>query len=142
MLSLTRRQATGRAAPARARTTGADTTPTATAAPPAGVALGQHVQAFDGPVQAGETRIGHSRRMARRSRLHGYALVAVALFAFVIALAAANTGRVKVSWLFGTSHVSLLWLILATAIIGWLLGLVTNAALHRQTRAPRATSRP
>ena len=75
--------------------------------------------------------------MARRTRLHGYALLAVALFAFVIALAAANTARVKVSWLFGSSHVSLVWLILAAAILGWLLGLVTNAALHRRTRAPR-----
>jgi hypothetical protein len=34
--------------------------------------------------------------------------------------------------------VSLLWLILAATIIGWLLGMLTNAALHRRTRAPRA----
>src|SRR5580693_4352909 len=59
----------------------------------ASVALGQHVQAFDHPIQVGETRRGHSRRMARRTRLHGYALLAVALFAFVIALAAANTAH-------------------------------------------------
>jgi uncharacterized integral membrane protein len=95
-------------------------------------------QPVDTPVVRGETRRGHSRRMARRTRLHGYAVVAVALFAFVVALAAANTGAVKVSWLFGASHVSLVWLVLATAILGWLLGLVTNAALHRRTRAPRA----
>jgi uncharacterized integral membrane protein len=80
--------------------------------------------------------------MARRTRLHGYALFAVALFAFVIALAAANTAHVRVSWLFGTSHVSLVWLVLTAAVIGWLLGLVTNAALHRRTRAPRPASRP
>lgn len=135
MLSLTRRQVTGR----RSRP---HTAPALAEAPPAGVALGQHVQAFDGPIQAGETRSGYSRRMARRTRLHGYALLAVALFAFVIVLAAANTGRVKISWLFGSSHVSLVWLILAAAITGWLLGLVTNAALHRRTRAPRAASRP
>jgi uncharacterized integral membrane protein len=134
MLSLTRRQATGR----RSRP---DTAPALGETPPASVALGQHVRAFDGPIQAGETRSGHSRRMARRTRLHGYALLAVALFAFVIALAAANTGRVKISWLFGSSHVSLVWLILAAAITGWLLGLITNAALHRRTRAPRTASR-
>ena len=68
--------------------------------------------------------------------------VAVALFAFVVALAAANTAHVKVSWLFGNSHVSLVWLVLAAAVLGWLLGLVTNAALHRRTRAPRAAPRP
>src|SRR5579859_4101395 len=120
MLTLTRRQATRPAAPGPISGPGAG--PPAAATPPAGVALGQHVRAFDGPIQAGETRRGHSRRMARRTRLHGYALLAVALFAFVIALAADNTGHVKISWLFGTSHVSLLWLILAAAIIGWLLG--------------------
>ena len=99
--------------------------------------LAQHVQSFDGPVQAGETRRGRSRRMARRTRLHGYAVASVALFAFVIAIASANTARVKVSWLFGSSHVSLVWLVLATVILGWLLGLLTNAALHHRTRAPR-----
>ena len=99
--------------------------------------LAQHVQSFDGPAQAGETRRGRSRRMARRTRLHGYAVASVALSAFVIALASANTARVKVSWLFGSSHVSLLWLVLATVILGWLLGLLTNTAFYHRTRAPR-----
>jgi uncharacterized integral membrane protein len=80
--------------------------------------------------------------MARRTRLHGYAVAAVALFAFVIVLAAANTAHVKVHWLFGSSHVSLVWLVLAAAIVGWLLGLLTNAALHRRTRSPLPASRP
>ena len=104
--------------------------------------LAQHVQAFDAPAQGSETSRGYSRRMARRTRLHGYALAAVALFAFVIALATDNTTRVKVSWLFGSSHVSLVWLVLAAAILGWLLGLLTNAALHRRTRAPRQGRAP
>ena len=110
--------------------------------PPAGPADNPDVTAADVPTQIGETRRGHSRRMARRARLHGYALLAVALVAIVIALAASNTARVRVSWLIGSSHVSLIWLILATAIVSWLLGLVTNAALHRRTRAPRPVSRP
>ena len=113
------------------------TDPVADEAPAAGASLAPHLQALDSAANGGETRRGHARRMARRTRLHGYALVAVALFAFVIALAAANTARVKVSWLFGTSLVSLVWLVLAAAILGWLLGLVTNAALHRRPRAPR-----
>jgi uncharacterized integral membrane protein len=99
--------------------------------------LAQHVQSFDRPAQTGETRRGRSRRMARRTRLHGYAVASVALFAFVIAIASANTARVKVSWLFGSSHVSLVWLVLATAILGWLIGLLTNTALSHRTRAPR-----
>jgi uncharacterized integral membrane protein len=85
----------------------------------------------------GETRSGRFRRKARRTRLHGYAIVAVALTAFVIALAASNTAHVKVSWVFGSSLVSLVWLVLFAAILGWLLGLATSATFHWRTRAPR-----
>jgi uncharacterized integral membrane protein len=84
-----------------------------------------------------ETRTEHFRRKAHRSRLHGYAVLAVALVAFLIALAASNTAHVKVNWVFGSSHVSLVWLVLFAAILGWLLGLVATAAFHWRTRAPR-----
>ncbi len=85
----------------------------------------------------GETRVGRFRRKAHRTRLHGYAIVAVALVAFLIALAATNTAHVKVNWVFGGSHVSLVWLVLFAAILGWLLGLATSATFHWRTRAPR-----
>jgi uncharacterized integral membrane protein len=84
-----------------------------------------------------ETRRDRSRRKAHRTRLHGYAIVAVALVAFLIALAASNTAHVTVNWVFGTSHVSLVWLVLFAAILGWLLGLIATAAFHWRTRAPR-----
>jgi len=84
-----------------------------------------------------ETRRDLSRRKAHRTRLHGCAIVAVALVAFLIALAASNTAHVKVNWVFGSSHVSLVWLVLFAAILGWLLGLVATAAFHWRTRAPR-----
>ena len=84
-----------------------------------------------------ETRGQHFRRKAHRTRLHGYAIVAVALVAFLIALAASNTAHVKVNWVFGSSHVSLVWLVMCAAILGWLLGLVATAAFHWRTRAPR-----
>ena len=127
-------------------TSGAGASPAAgagtTTTPSDNAPLGQHVRRFESPAQVGETGRGRSRRMARRTRLHGYALTAVALLAFVIALAALNTNHVKVSWVFGSSHVSLVWLVLAAAVVGWLLGLVTNAALHRRTRAPRPAPAP
>ncbi len=100
---------------------------------PAAAATGSTAQTATG----GETRSGRFRRKARRSRLHGYAIGAVALVAFLIALAASNTAHVKVNWVFGTSHVSLVWLVLFAAILGWLLGLVATAAFHWRTRAPR-----
>jgi uncharacterized integral membrane protein len=84
-----------------------------------------------------ETRRDRSRRKAHRSRLHTYAVLAVALVAFLIALAASNTASVKVNWVFGTSRVSLVWLVLFAAILGWLLGLAATAAFHWRTRAPQ-----
>jgi uncharacterized integral membrane protein len=85
-----------------------------------------------------ETRRDRSRRKAHRTRLHAYEIVTVALVAFLVALAASNTAHVKVSWVFGTSHVSLVWLVLFAAIVGWVLGLVATAAFHWRTRAPRS----
>lgn len=84
-----------------------------------------------------ETRLEHFRRKVHRGRLHGYAALAVALVAYLIALAASNTAGVKVNWVFGSSRVSLVWLVLFAAILGWLLGLVATAAFHWRTRAPR-----
>jgi uncharacterized membrane protein YciS (DUF1049 family) len=87
-----------------------------------------------------ETRAEHFRRKALRGRLHGYAIGAVALVAVLIALAASNTGQVKVNWLIGNSRVSLVWLVLAAAILGWALGLMASARFHWRTRAPRRQS--
>jgi uncharacterized integral membrane protein len=88
-----------------------------------------------------ETRAEHFRRKALRGRLHGYAIAAVALVAVLIALAASNTAHVKVNWLIGSSHVSLVWLVLVTAIVGWLLGLMASARFNWRTRAPRRQGR-
>src|SRR5579875_3463242 len=61
-----------------------------------------------------ETRAAHMRRKAHRGRLYGYAIVTVALIAYLIALAASNTAHVSVHWVFGSSRVSLVWLGLST----------------------------
>jgi uncharacterized integral membrane protein len=84
-----------------------------------------------------ETRGEHFRRKALRRRLHGYAIGAVALIAVLIALAASNTAKVKVNLLIGSSRVSLVWLVLAAALLGWALGLIASARFHWRTRAPR-----
>jgi uncharacterized integral membrane protein len=90
------------------------------------------------PTNGTETRGEHFRRKVHRGRLHGYAIATVALVALLIALAASNTAHVKVNWVFGSSHVSLVWLVLFAAILGWVLGLVASARFHWRTRAPRA----
>jgi uncharacterized integral membrane protein len=88
-----------------------------------------------------ETQGEHFRRKALRGRLHAYAIGAVVVVALLIALAASNTAHVKVNWLIGSSHVSLVWLVLVTAILGWVLGLLAKARLNWRTRAPRRPTR-
>jgi len=59
----------------------------------------------------------------------------IALIAVLVALAASNTVRVHVNWLVGSAHVSLVWLVLAAAIIGWILGVLASARFQWLTRA-------
>ena len=88
-----------------------------------------------------ETRAEYFQRKGLRGRLHGYAVATVALVAVLIALAASNTARVKVNWLIGSSHVSLVWLVLVTAVVAWLLGLLASVRFNWRTRAPQRPSR-
>jgi uncharacterized integral membrane protein len=84
-----------------------------------------------------ETGGARFARKAHRARLYLYAGFAVVLLVFLIALVLANTGHVKVSWVFGDSSVSLVWLVLFAAILGLLLGMVLGALFHWRTRRPR-----
>jgi Protein of unknown function (DUF1049). len=91
-----------------------------------------------GTETAGETRGARFARKAHRTRLYLYAGAAVVLLVFLIALVLANTGHVTVSWVFGASSVSLVWLVLFSAILGLLLGMVLGALFHWRTRTPRS----
>lgn len=98
--------------------------------------------ATDGPpARVAEARSARRRRNAHQGRLHGYALAAVVMVALLIALAATNTARVRVDWLVGSSRVSLVWLVLATAIIGWSLGVLVSARFQWLTRAGRTAGK-
>ena len=66
-----------------------------------------------------------------------YAVGVVVLVGALIALAASNTADVKVNWLIGSSHVSLVWLVLVTAVIAWVLGLLASVRFQWLTRARR-----
>jgi uncharacterized integral membrane protein len=85
-----------------------------------------------------ETRGARFSRKARRTRFHIYAFLAVALLVCLIGLVVANTRQVKLSWVVGSSTASLVWIVLASAVIGWLLGIVSSAVFRWRTRAPRA----
>jgi uncharacterized integral membrane protein len=76
-------------------------------------------------------------RHAHRTRLYAYALCMAALVVVLAALIVDNTRSVQVSWVYGSSNQSLVWIVLSGAILGWLLGLATSMLFHHRTRAPR-----
>jgi uncharacterized integral membrane protein len=86
------------------------------------------------PVETGGERF---RRKAHRTGLYLYAFCAVALLVCLVALAVANSHRVEFSWVVGSSEVSLVWIVIFSAILGWLLGIVTSAVFRWRTRARR-----
>ena len=83
---------------------------------------------------APESRGDSLRRHARRTWLYTWAGAFVALLVILIALVVANTRTVEVSWVFGSTRQSLVWIILFTAILGWLLGIVTSVIFRFRTR--------
>lgn len=86
-----------------------------------------------------EPRAARLRRHAHRTNLYAWAFVIVALLVVVIALAAANTRQVKLSWVVGQSHASLVWIVVAATVLGWLLGLATGIVFRIRTRRRHAT---
>jgi uncharacterized integral membrane protein len=71
-----------------------------------------------------------------RSALSLHAILMLLLLVVIIALLLANTRTVEVSWVFGSTRQPLAWIVLVTAILGWLLGIVTGM-VFRHRRAQR-----
>jgi len=84
-----------------------------------------------------EPRRERLRRHGHRTGLYTLAFILVALLVVLIALVVANTRQVKLSWVAGSGHASLVWIILASAVLGWLLGIVTSVVFRTRTRRRR-----
>ena len=84
----------------------------------------------------GETRGARARRHGKRARLYAWAVLGVAVLVVLIALVAANVHSVKIDWVFGSTHASLVWIVLAAAVLGWLLGIATSVIFCFRTRKP------
>lgn len=81
-----------------------------------------------------EGRGDRMRRRGRRAGLYAWAFVLVALLVVVIALVAANTRQVELSWVVGEGEASLVWIIVVAALLGWLLGIATSVLFRFRTR--------
>jgi uncharacterized integral membrane protein len=88
------------------------------------------VEVHPGPEPVKIRRARHRRRFG----LYVQAFLMVALIVVVAALAVANTRRVELDWLFGVGHAPLVWIVIATAVVGWVLGILTAVLLRRRTR--------
>jgi uncharacterized integral membrane protein len=83
-----------------------------------------------------ESRVERLARHGRRVRLYSWAAVFVASFAVLVVLVSANTHAVTLGWAVGSTKASLDWIILAAAVLGWLLGITTAVVVRRRTRRP------
>jgi uncharacterized integral membrane protein len=86
---------------------------------------------LDSSSASGGTRIA---RHARNARLYASTVVVVVLLVALIVLGAANTHAAKLDWVVGSTHASLVWIMLAAALVGWLLGVATAVVVRRRAR--------
>jgi uncharacterized integral membrane protein len=84
-----------------------------------------------------ETRLRRGLRYGHRTGLYLALVVAIAVLVFLILLIARNTRQVKVDYVVDSTQARLIWLIVISAIAGWVLGIVTAFLIRRRTRKPR-----
>jgi uncharacterized integral membrane protein len=90
--------------------------------------------AVPGVTSSHEPRRERLGRHARRARLYASAGAFVTLLVVLVVLASKNTQTAKLDWVAGSTRTSLVWIIAAAAVFGWLLGITTALIVHRRTR--------
>jgi uncharacterized integral membrane protein len=83
-----------------------------------------------------ETRFRRGLRYTHRTGLYLSVAAIVATGVYLILLIARNTRHVKVDYVFGDAQARVVWLIVVSAISGWVFGLATSYLLRRRTRRP------
>ena len=83
------------------------------------------------PESRGERYLRHGRR----ARMYASTILIVAVIAVLVVLISRNTGTAKLDWVFGSTNASLVWIILAATVLGWLLGVATAAMFRHRTRS-------
>ena len=84
-----------------------------------------------------ESRGERYLRYGHRGRLYLSLVLALAALVFLILLIARNSDVVNFDYVFGDAHTRLVWLIVISAITGWVLGIVTSFLIRRRTRLRR-----
>jgi len=86
------------------------------------------------PEPESESRFRRGVRYTHRTGLYVSLVIAIAAIVFLILLIARNTRQVKVDYVFDSTQARLIWLVIISAITGWVLGIVTAFLVRRRTR--------
>jgi len=86
------------------------------------------------PGTIAESRAEQLAHRRRQRRLYAQAFLLVAFLVVLVALVVANTRRVKISWVVGSGHTSLIWIIIVAAVLGWFSGVVTSLLFGRRRK--------
>jgi uncharacterized integral membrane protein len=103
------------------------------------VSLSEHEQERDEREErerAEESAFDRGLRYGHRTGLYAALVVAIGVLVFLILLIAGNTHRVKLDYVVDTVYARLIWLVIISAICGWVLGIVTAFLIRRRTRGP------
>ena len=84
-----------------------------------------------------ETRLERGVRYGHRTGMYVSLVVALGVLVFLVLLVARNTRQVKLDYVFSSTQAGLIWLIIISAICGWVLGIVTSFLVRHRTRRPR-----
>jgi uncharacterized integral membrane protein len=85
-------------------------------------------------LRAEETRWERSLRYGHRTGLWVALVIAIGVIVFLILLVARNTRQVKLDYVVSSTKTALIWLIIISAICGWVLGIVTSFLVRHRTR--------
>jgi len=81
-----------------------------------------------------ESRLRRGVRYGHRTGLYVSLAIAIGIIVFLILLVSRNTREVKLDYVFDSTQTRLIWLIIISAICGWVLGIVTAFLVRRRTR--------
>jgi uncharacterized integral membrane protein len=86
------------------------------------------------PAAADESRFGRGVRHTRRAGSVISVVIVIAAVLFLILLIVRNTRHVKIDYVFGDAQARVVWLIIVSALTGWVLGLATSYLVRRRRR--------
>lgn len=85
-----------------------------------------------------ESRLQRGLRYGHRTTLYATLVLGILATVLLILLIARNTRQVRLDYVVGHTNAGLIWMIVISAITGWVLGIVTAFLVRRRTRWRRA----